>query len=350
MNLLSLFHASLIIVTFVSSSVFKDYQKWPELCTDPHEFCFGEKEDVVTTNITEGCLSNLTIIDSITYNSNCRILLRASISLDDREDHRDVRWRVRVPSDWSYLHLTIWLSASPDLTTNEGCHSIKIIDDKVNKFTKGYGYFKFQGFNFETDQAFGDDGILTPKHIESIINLKSEFYENGNYTRNFTTSPLVNFIWFNFRSFGVLQVERFDSGPIDLIHDKLYIYFTLKGKDEIGNTVQIIARRSNEPRVLFPVRSTAGQGIADSTQLAIVALVAFSITMLILGAYVCMTRERHEALSKGVDVSKDEPNRERLSKEKANEGHRMKLKLHDASHVSNDGHFHTMDMHAAPHH
>lgn len=334
---------SLILVQIVSGSVFKDYQKWPELCNDPHEFCFGEKNNVTTSNITEGCLSKVATAGSFTYNSDCRIFLRVSLSLSDDDDHRNVQWRIRIPSNWNIIHLTIWFSPLSNLTTNEECHSIKIIDDKSRQFSKGYGYYKFDGLNFETDQGFDDDGIMAPKSRYSIINLEKQFHGNNNYSSNFTNSPLFNFIWFNFRSFTVLEMDRFASDSINLIHDKLYIYMTLKGKDEDGNLVEIIGRRSDEAVQFFPIHVTDEEALADSTLLAIIGLIAFAITMIILAVYVCMTRERHETISSGVDVTRDEPNQESKTHEKVVAEHRMKIKKHDESHVSIDGLHHGME-------
>lgn len=332
-----------------SCAVFRDYQKWPQLCNDPYEFCFGEKDNVTTSNIAEGCLSELTTMGKLTYNSDCRILFRVSLSLNDDDDYRDVRWRIRIPSDWNYIHLTMWFSPLPNLTTNDGCHSIKIIDDKMRQFTKGYGYYRFEGYNIETDQTFHDDGIITPKSSYSMVNLQEKFRGNEHYSSDFTNSSLVNFIWFDFRSFSILQVERFSSDPINLIHDKLYIYFTLKGEDDLGNRIQIVARRCDRGVLFFPVQSTE-ERLGDSTKLALVALVAFLMTMVTLGIYVCLTRERHEEPSKGVNVSMEQPKPSQRSTAAADAEHRHMIKKHDESSVSSGGFHHGIETHGiVPH-
>ena len=118
----------------------------------------------------------------------------------------------------------------------------------------------------------------------------------------------------------------------------------------MGNTVQIVARRSDDAVVFFPIHETdGGDNLADSTKLAIVALVVFFITVLLLTIYVCLTREWHESHSKGVDVTKDEPNQELKSREKLDAGRRYKMKKHYESNVSTGEFHHGMD-HAAVSH
>ena len=76
MKIFLLFFMSFVtFLRLISCAIFRDYQKWPQLCEDPFEFCYGEKDNVAASNITERCLSELKTVGKITYNTECRVLI-----------------------------------------------------------------------------------------------------------------------------------------------------------------------------------------------------------------------------------------------------------------------------------